>query len=162
MKIAYSPEIQEILAAWQPYISKLAQSGDWQSAARGITPKATGCGPVYELAGPLDRPGESFAIADMREIPYAQPHYHTGGETEIYFVIAGQGMAVVGGRETLVTLGDIVVTPPGTAHYLIPASGLVVAVVNTPPFNPANNVDLAESNPKVGFDSEQFRKLTRR
>ena len=54
-----------------------------------IHPKPTGCGPVYELKNPIERPNESFAIADMREIQVAEPHYHP--ETEIYFVLEGRG-----------------------------------------------------------------------
>jgi len=66
--------------------------GDWQEVVEGITPKDTYCSPVYEPKSPLDRPNESFAIADMREIKVAEPHYHTNGETETYFILSGSGL----------------------------------------------------------------------
>ena len=151
-----------IVEAWRPYVDGLTRAGNWQAVVADIEPKATGCGPVYEMGSPIDRPGESFAIADMREIAYAQPHYHTNGETEIYFVLAGHGLAVVGGREEQVGVGDVIITAPNTCHYLVPRNNLVVAVINNPPFNPANNidVDLKQSNKSVGFAREQFEKLT--
>jgi hypothetical protein len=66
----YAPEIQTLVAAWQPYIDGIK---DWQVLVEGTEPKATGCGPVYELDSPLDRPNESFAVADMRGIEFAHP-----------------------------------------------------------------------------------------
>ncbi len=133
--------------------------GDWQNVVEGVTPKATYCGPVYEPTSPLDRPDESFAIADMREIKVAEPHYHSGGETEIYFILTGSGVTVVGGEELQIKSGDVIVTPPQTAHFTIPKEDLVLIVINTPPFNPDNNIHVDDTNPEVKYDHEQFKKL---
>ncbi|MDB5178673.1 MAG: hypothetical protein JWN01_616 [Patescibacteria group bacterium] len=151
-----SPAIKALIAVWQPFTEKLE---DWQSLVKTTEPKETYCGPVYEPASPLDRPNESFAIADMRQVKVAEPHYHANGETEIYFVISGTGLTVVGGEEIPLSKGTIVATPPGTAHFTIPRENLVMVVINTPPFNPENNIHLPASNPMVKFDHEQFARL---
>ncbi len=137
---------------------------DWQARVKNVTPKATGCGPVYELGNPLGRTTESLAIADMRGIAHAQPHYHTGGETEIYIVIAGSGRAVVGSVVSQLQKGSVLVTPPDTAHYALPdpAEGLVLAVVNTPPFKLENNIDITANDPAHHYNHEQFLALTNR
>lgn len=151
-----TPEIEELIAAWQQYITTM---GDWQKVVEGVTPKDTYCGPVYEPASPLDRPNESFAIADMRAIRVAEPHYHTNGETETYFILSGSGLTVVGGEELEIKTGDVIVTPPETAHFTIPKENLVLIVINTPPFNPDNNIHVDETNQKVKYDHEQYKKL---
>ena len=145
----YSPEIQTLVDAWRPY---LASINSWQELVQGIDPKATGCGPVYELDNPLGRSNESFAVADMRRIEFAQPHYHANGETEVYFVLAGLGQVVVGNEVRDAVVGDVIVTPSGTVHYALPdkGQGLVLGVVNTPPFKLKNNIEVAETNPDVG------------
>ena len=150
------PKIEELITAWQKYASTM---GDWQKVIEGVTPKQTYCGPVYEPTSPLDRPNESFAIADMREVKVAEPHYHTGGETETYFVISGSGLTVVGGKELQIQAGDVIVTPPETAHFTIPRENLVMIVINTPPFNPDNNIHADESKPEVKYDHEQYERL---
>lgn len=151
------PEIQTVLDVWQPYVDAIE---DWQAQVKGVEPKATGCGPVYELDA-LDRPTESFAIADMTGIDFAQPHKHANGEVEIYFVLQGAGRVTVGHDVIDVTEGDTIVTPSGIAHYAVPEKehGLVLAVVNTPPFNPENIVDLYASDEAAQFDYDQFREL---
>lgn len=152
-----TPEIEALIEAWQQY---RATMGDWQNVVAGVTPKQTYCGPVYEPRSPLDRPNESFAIADMRDIRVAEPHYHTGGETETYFVISGSGLTVVGGKELKIQAGDIIVTPPETAHFTIPHENLVLLVINTPPFNPANNIHVDATKSEVAYDHEQYKRLT--
>jgi len=152
-------EIDELTTAWQDYIATM---GDWRKVVEDVIPKQTDCGPVYEPASPLDRPNESFAIADMRKIKVAEPHYHANGETEVYFIISGSGTTVVGGEELLIKAGDVVVTPPETAHFTIPKENLVMVVINTPPFNPSNNIGLDESNSLVGYDHGQYEALIAR
>lgn len=152
-----TPEIEELISAWQKYIAKM---DDWQKVVEGITPKDTYCGPVYEPTSPLDRQNESFAIADMREVKVAEPHYHTGGETETYFVISGSGLTVVGGEELEIKAGDVIVTPPETAHFTIPKENLVMIVINTPPFNPNNNIHVDETKPDVKYDHQQLKRLS--
>ena len=74
-----------LVETWQEYLKTV----NWQELIKGVDPKQTDCGPVFELDNPLDRPSENLAIADMRGIALAGPHYHTGGESEIYFVLEG-------------------------------------------------------------------------
>ncbi len=147
--------ISDIINAWQNYLGSL---DDWSDLLIGLTPKQTDCGPVYELENPIERPSESFALCDMREISITGPHYHTNGETEIYFVLEGTGTTYVGGKATKLKQGTVVATPPDTAHFTV-SRGLFLAVVNTPPFDAANYVALAGSNPQVGFDQTQFTHL---
>lgn len=154
-----TPEIEELITAWKTYISTV---GDWQGVVKDTAPKQTFCGPIYEPKSPLNRPNESFAISDMRQVKVAEPHYHTGGETEIYFVLSGNGLTVVGGEELQVKQGDVIVTPPETAHFTIPEEGLVMIVINTPPFNPENNIGIDTTKPELGYDHDQYKKLTAR
>ena len=95
----------------------------------------------------------------MRSIHFCEPHYHPI-ETEIYFVLQGHGIVVVGGKEELVQKGSIIVTPPNTSHFTIAQKDLVLAVVNTPPFKSENYVALAQENKAVGFDKSQFNRLS--
>jgi mannose-6-phosphate isomerase-like protein (cupin superfamily) len=153
---AYSPELNEVVATWTAYTDTI---DSWQELVAGVAPKATGCGPVYEPGNPIDRPGESFAIADMRSLSFAEPHYHANGEVEIYIVLTGHGKVVVGGVERVLEPGSVSVTPPSTTHFTIPGENLVLAVINTPPFNPANAVSVTETDASVGFDKPQFDQL---
>jgi len=155
----HSPEIKPLIDAWQPYVAAVE---DWQTLVEGVEPKATGCGPVYELDNPIGRSDESFAVADMRGIEFAQPHYHANGEVEVYFVLHGLGRVVVGNEILQVEKGSVVVTPSGTVHYALPdkEQGLVLAVVNTPPFELANNIDVSETDPAHHYDHKLFKHLT--
>lgn len=127
---------------------------NWQQLVEDVTPKQTGCGPVYELPNPIERPNENFAIADMRTIHFAEPHYHV--ETEIYFVLQGNGLIVIGGKEQEISKGTVVTIPSNIAHFTIPKENLVLAVINTPPFKQENYIVLQASNKKVGFDKDQL------
>lgn len=147
-----TPEIEELITAWQTYITTM---DDWKKVVKNTIPKQTYCGPIYEPTSPLNRLNESFAISDMCDVKVAEPHYHTG-EAEIYFVVSGSGLTVVGGEELQIQAGDVVVTPPETAHFTIPKENLVMIVINTPPFNPDNNIHVDESRPEVKYDHEQF------
>lgn len=153
---AYDERMEAVVEAWKPYLDGIQ---DWQQVVEGIEPKATGCGPVYELVNPIDRPDESFAIADMRNIKITEPHFHPNGETEIYVVLQGLGTIVVGRKEQEIVKGTVIVTPPDTTHFTIPKQDLVLAVINTPPFKPENYVVITETNPKVGFDQQQFERF---
>lgn len=135
-------EINKVIAAWKPYLEEIV---DWEALVQGITPKETTCGPVYELDNPIDRPNESFAIADMRELDFAVPHKHINGETEIYYALKGFGTVAVGEQVSRFETGTFVITPPDTYHATLPGEGLVVAVINTPPFD-ARNVVEADDN----------------
>ncbi len=149
--------IHEVVDAWQIYVGSIE---DWQTVVDGLTAKDTQCGPVYDVipnpSGVGDRPNEGFAIADMRGVKVAEPHYHTNGETEIYIVINGLGKTIVRDQAFELEPGNVAVLPPETAHYTLPQENLVLGVVNTPPFDPVNVVNLTESNSAVGFDKAKF------
>lgn len=147
----------ETIRAWQDFLSK----NDWQKLIEGVTPKQTGCGPVYELPNYLERPHQSFAIADMRGGEVAEPHYHPDEDVEIYLVLQGRALVVVGGEERQVGPGDAVVIPPNNVHFTIPDKEFVIAAINTPEFQPSHYVaiDPKLSNPALHFNAEQFKRL---
>ncbi len=148
--------MDEIVKAWKNYVENLSS---WQSVVKGIVPKETACGPVYEPPSPLPDRTETFAVSDMRNVKVAYPHYHKNGETEIYFILQGSGLTVVGGEEILIKKGSVVITPPNTTHYTIPKEDLVMVVVNTPSFNASNIVEPHETDPKIKFDKSQYERL---
>lgn len=128
--------VQEVVEVWGDYVRGI---DDWQALVQGIKPKIGGCGRVFDVPNPIDRPGESFAIADMRGLKLSEPHKHSG-ETEIYFVLEGIGSIAVGSKILELVPGAVVVTPPDTVHITRPDDGLVLGVVNTPPFEMDNYV----------------------
>ncbi|OGL31046.1 hypothetical protein A3D14_02175 [Candidatus Saccharibacteria bacterium RIFCSPHIGHO2_02_FULL_47_12] len=148
--------MDELIKAWQNYVDNL---DDWQAVVKGVVPKQTQCGPVYEPPSPLPERTETFAVSDMRDVQVAYPHYHKNGETEIYFIIQGSGLTVVGGEEIPIQKGSTVVTPPDTTHFTIPEEDLVMVVINTPSFNAANIVEPHGTDPKVKFDKAQYERL---
>jgi len=148
--------MDELVRAWKEYLNGLE---NWQTVVEGVAPKQTQCGPVYEPPSPLPERSETFAISDMRNVKVAYPHYHQNGETEIYFVIQGTGLTVVGGEELQLEKGSVVVTPPHTTHFTIPKDNLVMMVINTPNFNAENIVEPTKSDPTVKFDKAQYDKL---
>lgn len=155
----YTEQMDSVVAAWKPFIDGI---DDWTALVEGLEPKATGCGPVYEPANPIPgRGNESFAIADMRNVRVAEPHYHPNGETEIYMVLSGLGKIVVGGKQSEIEKGSVVITPPDTTHFTVPVRDLVLAVINTPSFDPANYKPITESDEQVGFDKVQFKTLVK-
>lgn len=147
-------DTQDIVGAWEGYLSTMA---DWQALVEGIEPKVGGCGLVYEVPNPIERPGESFAIADMRGLEISEPHMHVNGETEIYSVIQGRGKIAVALDIHELSPGVTIVTPPDTMHRTVPEQDLVLAVVNTPPFNPDNYIVVPETDPIVAEDLEKMR-----
>ena len=146
----------EVIKVWQDYLQNVT---DWHKLIKNIQPKQSGCGLIYELHNPIARSQESFAIADMRSISFTEPHYHTNGETEIYFVLQGSGLQVVGKNEQAIKKDDVIVISPDTGHFTIPHENLILALVNTPPFNAKNSISLNESNKEVQFDKNQFERL---
>jgi mannose-6-phosphate isomerase-like protein (cupin superfamily) len=150
------PNITELIEAWQDYLS---WRGDWREITEEVDPKETPNGFIYELRNVLERPNEDFAIADMQGWPHTEPHYHPDKDIEVYFVLEGSGLVVVGDEEKHVVVGDVLVIPPKTVHYTVPDEDLVIAVINTPPFDPERYIAVTETNPKVGFDKDKFEKL---
>jgi mannose-6-phosphate isomerase-like protein (cupin superfamily) len=150
------PEIVEVVSVWKTYLETVT---DWEILTAGITPKDTECGPVYEIPNPIPgREKESFAIAVIDKP--TGPHYHTNGETEIYFGLDGEGDVYVGGEPFRITRGEVSVTPLDTVHFTVPLGRLVLAVVNTPPFDAANAISVSETDLTVGFDREQYDQVT--
>ena len=148
-------DFNKIISSWQDFL----KNNGWQELIIGIAPKNSGCGLIYELPNFLNRPNEDFAIADMRNIKFAEPHYHPTGETEIYFVLSGTALIYVGGKENKVKAGDVIIIEPNNAHFTIPDKDFVIAAVNTPPFRPENYICLTETNHSVGFDLEKFNQI---
>lgn len=146
----------DMVNAWQQFVHEIK---DWQELVKLYKPHSGGCGIVYELPNFLNRPNEDFAIVDMRNVPFAEPHYHPDGVVEMYIVLQGTAIIVVGTHEYTVAAGDVVVIPPLTAHFTIPDHDFVIAVVNTPPYRPELYISLHASNDSVCFDQQQFVRL---
>ncbi len=154
MIVEQSAHISHAISLWQDY----AHSQDWHTLVKDIEPKECGCGLVYELSHPLNRTSESFAIADMSNLAFSEPHYHI--DTEIYIILQGTGIVVVGGKEHKVQKDSIIITPPNTAHFTIPEGNLVMAVINIPAFKIENYIPLNADNAAVKFSQQQFERLT--
>lgn len=140
----------EIIEVWQYYLRTL----DWRQALRAIKPLQTANGLVYELAAPGERTNESIALVDMTNLKASEPHYHP--ELEIYFVLQGLGITIIAGKEHRLEPNGALVIPSNKAHYTIPDGKLVLAVVNTPPFNPANYTAVYQDNESVQFNKNQY------
>jgi mannose-6-phosphate isomerase-like protein (cupin superfamily) len=153
-------DMKDRIAAWQAFLSKPENS--WQQVVAHKPSRNSNCGVVYELENFLNDPNEGFAIVDMRNLAFAEPHYHLHDEVEIYIVLQGTACVVVGKEERYVVVGDVIVTLAGTAHYVIPDDQFVIAVINTPPFDPKKYVQLTQTNESVSFDYEQFTRLVKK
>ena len=149
--------MQNRIEAWQAFLSK--PENHWQTLIAGQPSKNSNCGIVYELENFLQDPNEGFAIVDMCSLVSFEPHYHMHDETEIYIVLQGSACVVVGNEERQVSVGDVMATPANTAHYVIPDNQFVIAVINTPPFDPKKYVRLTQTDTSVSFDYEQFVRL---
>lgn len=143
-----------MITAWQSYIESFQ---DWKHLVQDVAPIQTNSGLIYELGQPLDSFNASIAVADMRDIPFAEPHYHQ--ETEIYYILQGEGVLVVGNKEEPIHEGSIILIPSNIAHYTIPSTDLIIAVVSIPPYNPQNYIPLDKDNPTYQFDFDLFKKL---
>jgi len=148
--------LTELISIWKKFLEK---NNNWEQLVQGTPPKQSGCGIIYELGNPLKRPNENFSIADMRKILFAESHYHPDDNYEFYFALQGSALIVVGRKEMNVTLGDVVIIPPNTAHFALPDRDFIIAVVNTPPFKSENYIVVSATNHKVKFDKKQFEAL---
>lgn len=139
--------MQEVVDVWGEYVATLS---NWEKLVEGIEPKVGGCGLVYEIPNPIDRPSESFAIADMRQLELSEPHKHINGEIEIYFVLQGIGKIAIEGKEVSPLVpGTNIITESGKFHIVLPGKDLVLAVVNTPPFDVNNYEVVSSQKPEV-------------
>lgn len=157
MNLLEGYEMQQRIEAWKEFLSKPEHR--WQQLIAGRPSRNSNCGVVYELENFLADPNEGFAIVDMRNLAFAEPHYHKHDEMEIYIVLQGSACVVVGNQERQVSSGDVIVTPANTAHYVIPDEQFVIAVINTPPFDRNKYVKLHATDKAVAFDYEQFARL---
>lgn len=154
-QIKQNAYVHELVSAWQQFLDR----NNWHDLIDGYPPIVNGCGKVYDLPNFLNRSNECFAIVDMRDIGWAEPHYHPDNDIEIYFILQGTGLVVIGKQERRVHAGDVIVIPPYLAHFTIPDKEYVIAVVNTPSYKPENYIVLKESNQAVAFDRAQFQRL---
>jgi len=60
---------------------------------------------------------QSLAEAEIASGTSTHLHYHRRSE-ELYYIVAGQGLMTLGAEEFIVTVGDTVCIPPGTAHCI--------------------------------------------
>lgn len=143
------------ITAWQQFLTTF----EWKQYIDNMHGEACGCGDIYELPNLLCRPDESIAIADMSKLLVSEPHYHPTGCTEIYIVLQGTALVVVGENQQHVAVGDVIVIHENLAHFTIPQGDFVIAVINTPAFRPEDYILLSESNVDVKFDRQQFIEL---
>jgi mannose-6-phosphate isomerase-like protein (cupin superfamily) len=146
------------LDAIKDYWTAFLAGRDWRELTASVIAKAVGCGDVYELPT-LSRPGEELCIADMRDLPISEPHYHPAGNYEMYVVMDGTANLVVGSHETSVRSGMAVIIPPNHVHYAVPDRYFVTAAINLPGYTDENYIVTTASNPQVGFDLKQFTRL---
>lgn len=149
-------QIDESVDYWVNYLHSLV---DWRSLVGPVVPKDTKWGLIYELPDMARSEDEDFAIADMRQVKAAEPHYHPDGVYEVYIVLQGSGLVVVGGDERSISRGSVVITPPKTTHFMIPKSDLVLAVITVPPFSPGDYIAITRSNKEFKFSKDQFERL---
>ena len=77
--------------------------------------------------------------------------YHRVAE-EYYFVLQGQGTALLDGREYLLEAGDFLRLPPGVTHGFIAAdSPLEMLNIHTPGCRPDRDTYFADGQPPEGF-----------
>lgn len=151
MKNLQPNNITETQNVWQNYFKKLI---DWRTLVQNSAPIEGNNGLIYSLPNPIERHNESFAIADMSGIIVSEPHYHP--EVELYFLLQGSGFVVIGGKEKLLSKNAPVTIPSNIAHFTVPEKDLVIAIINTPPFDAEHYSVLTENNATVGFNKKQF------
>lgn len=154
VQILQGYDVKDRIKAWQAFLNR--PENNWQKLIADKLARNSNCGVVYELENFLGDQNEGFAIVDMCNLAFAEPHYHLHDEIEIYIVVHGSACVVVGKEERHVVVGDVIVTPARMAHYVISDDQFVIAVVNTPPFDPKKYVRLTQTDESVSFDYEQF------
>ena len=78
---------------------------------------------------------------------------------EMQFVLEGTGTVVLGGEQLAVEPDATVIIPPNIAHFTLP-DGLVLAAINTPPFEAEDYIVLTDSDPEVHYDKAVFEAMT--
>ena len=102
-----------------------------------IEPEEEGAGTVYRVT---IGPGERTRVS-----------YHSLAE-EYYYVLSGQGTAILDGREYVLASGDFLRLPPGTTHGFVAGDEpLVMLDIHTPGSRPDRDVYFVDGPPPEGF-----------
>lgn len=90
---------------------------------------------VYELIRPEDGFGRfSLARALIDADQRTLAHLHRTSD-EVYYILSGQGVVVVGGKQHKVTRGDVVLIPAGVEHFALAVGGpLELLCICAPPY----------------------------
>lgn len=85
--------------------------------------RAEGGETTYELIGNVEKitPHQSLAYIELEPNTPALKHRHDRTE-EIFYILAGEAIAVVDNQRKTVTAGDCVFVPKGCTHQLINTS----------------------------------------
>lgn len=101
----------------------------------------TGEGAVWETAGPDTGLAQlSFAHAIVAPGKTLPAHYHER-MSEVYHVVAGEGVMTLNGTRHAVRVGDTISLPPGTVHSLTNhgAEPVRLLVATSPAYDPADD-----------------------
>ncbi|PTQ98022.1 Cupin domain-containing protein [Mucilaginibacter yixingensis] len=84
-------------------------------------------------AVPFFSKDQSLKIAFRKRIlhPGSSIGYHLQKEDEIYYILSGNGILQMNGKDIPVTTGDAILTKPGSSHGLKPAGNEDLAVLIT-------------------------------
>ncbi len=90
---------------------------------------------VWELVRPEDGARNVSLARALRDADQrTAAHLHRTSE-EIYYVLSGEGVVVVGGQRHQVRPGDAVIIPPGMEHFAVAVGGpLEILCVCAPPY----------------------------
>lgn len=143
------------MCSWKNFL----KASNWKDLIAGVEPIVNNNGLIYELPNFLKRVNESIAIVDMSSLKISDPHYHPTGNYEIYLILSGSALIIVGSDELHVRSGDVVIIPPNKAHFTVPNGHFVFAAISTPPFAPRNYIPIQETDSSVQFDAEKFNQL---
>jgi mannose-6-phosphate isomerase-like protein (cupin superfamily) len=123
----------------QPAVSAQAQGRSAEQNSAGATPTASAEGHILEhdaevaKSGPAPHggPGRSTGYnffekaADFKQVfrkrvlhPGAAIGYHPQKEDEVYYILSGEGVMQMNGKEFPVKPGDAILTRPGSSHGL--------------------------------------------
>jgi len=74
----------------------------------------------------------AFDLVEMNtETPYP-PHYHKHSKATFYIVL-GEGIAIINGKEQAYKKGDVFDIPPGTSHGFTPTTRTLFLSIQKPP-----------------------------
>ena len=111
---------------------------------------------------PVGSGGHAFDLALERLAPGASacPYHRHAAQTEMFYILSGDGSVRADGATFAVRAGDVVLHPPGEAHQIINAGSedLVYAIIADNP--PVDVCDYPDSN-KTGIFGESTRRLVR-